>query len=316
VTFDARLAIVILAAFASANAVASLATVWQWRRAAAPAAPVDRARFLFNLRLLPLVASVLWASLAMCSFFFFEPRAANERIGFVLLLSCAAGLTLLAAGAARVTVAIARHRRLLRTWMEHAAPIDLPGISIPARVIDTTFPVVAVVGVFRPRLVIARRVLDACPPDELAAILDHERGHIRRQDNARRMLLLALPDPMSWMRIGRAIDLAWHDAAEEVADEAPGDGRGEAGRIALAAALVRVARMVPAGETLSELPASALYRGEPLEQRVRRLLDPIPPRPRAPRHYQWLALAAFIGMSIVLLNPIHELLEAAVTLLP
>jgi Zn-dependent protease with chaperone function len=316
VTFDARFAIVILAAFASASIVASLVAVWQWRRARVPAAPVDRATFIFHLRLLPLVASSAWASLAMVSFFFFEPRASGERIGAVLLLSSIAGLTLLFGAAMRVTVAIVRHRRLLRTWLENATPIDLPGISIPALAIDTTFPVVAVVGVFRPRLVIARRVLDACPPEELAAILDHERGHIRRRDNARRMLLLALPDPMSWTRIGRAIDLAWHDAAEEVADEAPGDGRGDAGRIALAAALVRVARMVSAGETLSELPASALYRGEPLEHRVRRLLDPIPPRPRAPRHYQWIALATFIGLSIVLLNPIHQLLEAAVTLLP
>jgi Zn-dependent protease with chaperone function len=316
VTFDTRFTVVILAAFATANAVASAVTAWQWRRARAPLAPIDRAAFLLQLRLLPLVASLLWAALAMISFLFFEPRGADERIGAVLIGVSAMGAALLAAAAVRVTLAVARHRRVLGRWMNGAAPIDLPGIQIPALAIDTTFPVVAIVGVLRPRLVIARRVLDACPPEELAAILDHERGHITRHDNARRLLLLSLPDPLSWTRVGRAIDTAWHDAAEEVADEAPGHGRGDAGRIALAAALVRVARMVPAGETLSELPASALYRGEPLESRVRRLLDPIPPRPRAPRHYQWAALAVFIGAAIVLLNPIHALLEAAVTWLP
>ncbi len=315
-TFDARFAVVILAAFATANAVASAVTTWQWRRAHAPQAPMDRAAFLFHLRLLPLVASTLWASLAMFSFFFFEPRGANERIGDVLLGLSACGLGLLIAALARVASAVVRHRRLLGEWLRDATPVTLPGITVPALAIDSIFPVVAVVGVLKPRLVVAQRVLDECPPDELAAILDHERGHIAHHDNARRMLLLALPDPLSWTRIGPAIDLAWHDAAEELADEAPGAGRGDAGRIALAAALVRVARMVPAGVTLSELPASALYRGEPLEGRVRRLLDPIPPRPRAPRHYQWFALAGFIGLSIVLLNPIHELLEVAVTLLP
>jgi hypothetical protein len=252
----------------------------------------------------------------MGSFFLFEPRSSEERVGAVLLVMSSLGLALAFAPVARVTIAVVRHRRLLREWLRDATPIELPGIDVPALAINTSFPVVAVVGILRPRLVVARRVLDACPSDELGAILDHERGHITRHDNARRMLLLALPDPLSWTRIGRAIDLAWHDAAEEVADEAPGHGRGDAGRIALAAALVRVARMVPAGTMLADLPASALYRGEALDHRVRRLLDPIPPRPRAPRHYQWAALAAFITLSILLLNPIHELLETAVTLLP
>lgn len=315
-TFDVRFAIVILAAFATANAVASAVTIWQWRHAQAPPAPLDRATFLFHLRLLPLVTSVLWASLAMIAFFLFEPRAGHERIGAVLMGLSSFGLVLLLAAATRVTVAVVRHRRLLREWLPGATPIDVPGIRVPAMAINTTFPVVAVVGILRPRLVVARCVLDHCPADELAAIFDHERGHIVRHDNARRMLLLVLPDPLAWTRVGRAMDMMWHDAAEELADEAPGDGRGEAGRVALAAALVRVARLVPAGETLSELPASALYRGEPLERRVRRLLDPIPPQPRAARHYQWAALAAFIVLSIVLLNPIHRLLEVAVTHLP
>lgn len=315
-TFDARFAIVILAAFATANVVASVVAVWQWHRARAPLAPLDRATFLFHLRLLPLVAALLWSSLATGSFFLFEPRSEEERIGLVLIGVSALGFALLGAAAMRVTIAILRHRRLLREWLHNARPIDLPGVSIPSLAIDATFPVVAIVGIWRPRLVIAQRVLDACPADELAAILDHERGHIRRHDNARRMLLLALPDPLSWTRVGRAMDEGWHDAAEEVADEAPGEGRGDAGRVALAAALVRVAKMVPAGETLDELPASALYRGEPLERRVRRLLDPIPARPRAPKHYQWLGLAIFIALAIVLLNPIHYLLEIAVTFLP
>jgi Zn-dependent protease with chaperone function len=315
VTFDARFAIVILAAFATANTVASAVAVWQWRRARAPLAPVDRARFLSS------ICGCYrwwawWTSLATGSFFLFEPRSEDERIGLVLMSVSSFGFALLGAATARVTLAIVRHRRLVREWLSDARPVTLPGVSIPSLAIDTTFPVVAIVGVWRPRLVIAQRVLDACPADELAAILDHERGHIRRHDNARRMLLLALPDLLAWTRVGRAMDSGWHDAAEEVADEVPGEDRGDAGRVALAAALVRVAKMVPSGETLDELPASALYRGEPLERRVRRLLDPIPPRPRAPKHYQWVGLAIFIGLAAALLSPIHYVLEIAVTFLP
>lgn len=315
-TFDARFAVVILAAFASATVAASFASAWQWRRASAPAAPLDRATFLFHLRLLPLVASILWTMLATGSFFLFEPRGNEERIGAVLVILSGTGALFLGAALLRAGGTLVRHRRLLRQWLRHAEPVTLPGVAIPAFAINTTFPVVAVVGIFRPRLVIARRVLDGCPAEELDAILAHERVHIARNDNARRLLLLSLPDPLAWLTVGKTMDLAWHDAAEQVADEAAGEGTGDAGRVALAAALVRVARMVPAGETLSGLPASALYRGEPLESRVKRLLDPIPSRPRAPRHYQWIALAGFLTLAVVLLNPIHDLLETAITLLP
>jgi hypothetical protein len=316
VTFDARFAVVVLAAFCCANVVATCAAVWQWRYRTAPAAPQDRASFLLRIRLLPLVASLLWAALAMSSFFLFESRRSDERTGFVLELLATVGGALLLSAAVRLAVTLVRHRRVVRGWFAAAEPIALSGVAIPAFAVDSVFPIVAVVGIFRPKLVIARRVLEACTAEELAAILAHECRHITRGDNLRRTLLIGLPDPLGWLAVGRAIDSAWHDAAEEVADEAPGQDRGDAGRVALASALIRVAKMVPSGQPIAEIPASALYRGEPLEQRVRRLLDPIPPRPRAPRHYQWMALAGVIALAIVLLGPIHELLEVAVTFLP
>lgn len=315
-TFDARFVVVVLAAFACANAAAASIAVGQWHHRAAPAAPQDRAAFLFHVRLLPTVASLLWAALAMSSFFLFEPRRTDERTGLTLMAFAAAGAVLLTSAALRLVVTLARHRRLVGEWLATTTPISLPGVNIPALRVDAVFPIVAVVGIFRPKLVIARAVLDACTPEELTAVLDHEARHITRGDNLRRTLLLALPDPLGWLPVGREIDLAWHDAIEEVADEAPGYDRGDAGRVALASALIRVAKMVPSGQPLADIPASALYRGEPLERRVRRLLDPIPPRPRAPRHYQWLALGGVICLSIVLLGPIHELLEVAVTFLP
>ncbi len=314
--FDARFAVVILAAFASANAMASLACVWQWRRAILPEAPIDRARFLFHLRLLPLVASVAWATLASGSFVLFEPRSGDEHIGQTLPVLAACGALLLLAAVIRLVTTIVRHHQMLSNWRRGATSITLAGVTTPAFAINSDFPVVAVVGVLRPRLMVAQCVLDTCTAEELAAILAHEQMHITRRDNLRRLLLMALPDPFAWLSTGRAMDLAWHDAVEQVADEGAGDRAGDAGRVALAGALVRLARLVPESQPITELPASALYRGEPIEQRVRRLLDPIPPRPRAPRHYQWAALVVVLTLAIVLLNPIHELLEAAVTRLP
>ena len=315
-TFDARFVVVVLAAFACANVAAACVAAWQWRHRTPPAAPQDRARFLLHIRLLPIVASLCWATLAMSSFFIFEPRVSDERTGFVLLALAVTGASLIGSAAFRLTFTLIRHRRIVGGWLASSTPITLAGVAIPVRRVESAFPIVAVVGLFRPKLVIARSVLEACSEEELAAILDHECRHIARGDNLSRTLLLALPDPLGWMRVGRDIDLAWHDATEEVADEAPGSDRGDAGRVALASALIRVAKMVPAGQPVAEIPASALYRGEPLERRVRRLLDPIPPRPRAPRHYQWVALALVIGISVVLLGPIHDLLEVAVTVLP
>ncbi|MBW8868514.1 MAG: M56 family metallopeptidase [Acidobacteria bacterium] len=314
-TFDARLAVVALAAFASANAVGSYAAIWQWRHRRAPISPVDRASFLVRIRLLPLVAGLSWSVLALGSFFLFESRS-NERTGLMLPVLAVLASALLLSAAARLTVTLRRHRRIVRGWFAGGTSMSLPGIEIPVVRVDAAFPIVAVVGVFRPKLVIASSVLAACTPDELQAILDHECGHITRGDNLRRTLLVALPDLLGWFRVGREIDRAWHDATEEVADEAPGHDRGDAGRVSLAAALLRVAKLVPSGEPPAEIPVSALYRGEPLERRVRRLLEPIPPRPRTPRHYQWLALAGIIALSVVLLYPIHELLEVAVTFLP
>ncbi len=315
-TFDARFAVVVLAAFACANIVASLVAVWQWCHRAQPAAPQDRAAFLLHVRLLPLVASLLWSALAMSSFFLFEPRRTDERTGIVLIAFAAFGALLIVSAAVRLAITLTRHRRIVAAWFETATPIALPGVTIPAVTVDSVFPIVGVVGIFRPQLVIARSVLDACTAEELKAVLDHESRHISRGDNLRRTLLLGLPDPLRWLPVGAKIDLAWHEATEEVADEAPGYERGDAGRVALASALIRVAKLMPSGQPMTDIPASALYRGEPLERRVRRLLDPIPPRPRAPRHYQWLALGGVIGLSIVLLGPIHELLEVAVTFLP
>ena len=83
-----------------------------------------------------------------------------------------------------------RHHRVVGQWLSTATPLTLPRLGLPAFQVESAFPVVAVVGLFRPRLVIARTVLEACTPDELEAVLDHERAHIRHHDNIRRLLLI------------------------------------------------------------------------------------------------------------------------------
>jgi beta-lactamase regulating signal transducer with metallopeptidase domain len=194
--------------------------------------------------------------------------------------------------------------------------VTLDGWTRPAYVVTTSFPIVAVVGAFRPKLLIARSVLEQCPADELAAILAHERAHVERRDNLARLLFAVTPDLLSWLPVSKRITVAWHDAAEESADESTAS-LGERGRVLLAQALIRVARMVPTGSSPAIVPASALYRGENIERRVRRLLDPIEPVSiRWTRRQRRAIRATFMTSCVLALEAIHHVVEAAVTHLP
>ena len=101
--------------------------------------------------------------------------AAAIALGAALL-----GVVSLGRGAADLADATTRLRRC--GWPT-AEPIDLPGATIPAFRVATAFPIVAVVGVVRPTLVVARSVLEACTADELAAIVAHEQAHVAQRDN-------------------------------------------------------------------------------------------------------------------------------------
>jgi hypothetical protein len=110
-------------------------------------------------------------------------------------------------------------------------------------------------------------VLAACSRPELSAIIEHERRHVSAFDNAMRLLMDAAPDALRLTRVPEALAASWHQAVEHRADDAASE------RLDLASALVRVARL-GAGAAPVELPASALYRGEAIEERVKRLLAP------------------------------------------
>jgi len=200
--------------------------------------------------------------------------------------------------------------------MTGAEALHLPGVSIPAYAVVSPFPIVAVVGVIRPRLVVARSVLESCTPEELQAILAHEQHHLDRRDNASRVWFAAAPDLLAWLPISRRMSAAWQEASEEAADDAAAR-LGETGRVALAQALIRVARLAPARQHVQELPVSALYRGEDLDRRIRRLLSP--PAISADDSSLWQQRIAVITVVVgcaMTLHFVHALFEAAVTFLP
>lgn len=314
--FDLRLLVISLATFVVAGAAASSLVPWLMRRSA-PASPHVRAVRLFRLRLLPVCIALLATAQGIVSFVVFEPRGQNETFGRVLVGLAIASAGLLIVGAVRLAVAGLSTRRALRHWLATADSIVLDGVNAPAYAIDSVFPVVAVVGMIRPQLVIARTVLDHCPADELRAILSHEQRHLARRDNLRRAVLTWLPDVLSFLPAGETLIAMWHDAAEAVADDGAED-LGPAGRVSLASALLRVARLAPAGAPMVSLPASALYRGEDISDRVRRLLDP-PSPPVETRLSGWRRVAMSAGLIVgggLALHAMHELVETAVSFLP
>ena len=200
--------------------------------------------------------------------------------------------------------------------MADAEELTLEGLDVPTYAVSSEFPLVALIGLVRPRMLVARCVLEHCSTEEVRAIVAHERGHLERHDNLARAILALSPDVLVWLPVADRLTNAWHDAAEEAADDHAAS-LGELGRVTLAQALIRVARLAPPGSSAVVVPASALYRGENLDRRVRRLLGPQAAAP-PPRPLWWRATitSTVVVAGALALHAIHELLEAAVTFLP
>jgi beta-lactamase regulating signal transducer with metallopeptidase domain len=313
--FDLRVLVVALSSFATGSLAGSACVPWLWRRVRG-GTPAARARALLRTRALPFSLASGSLVLAVLSFLFFEPRRPDERMALVLLALAFTGVVFLVAAAIRLATLLVVTARLERAWLANAEAVTLDGIDVPAYAVSSAFPIVALVGFVRPRLLVARSVLAGCSPDQLRAIVAHERGHLLRRDNFSRAVLALSPDPLAWLPIARRITEAWHDAAEEAADDHAAV-LGAHGRLTLAEALLRVARLVPPGASPVIVPASALYRGENLDRRVRRLLGPqaaVPPR--ASIWWRATVTIAVAAAGVLALHAIHELLEAAVTFLP
>jgi Zn-dependent protease with chaperone function len=286
-----------------------------------PAEAGGQARSLFALRLLPAAAGLVFAAgFYAPAYLLLEPRDAGEAVspGLALLVVAAAGLVV--TGLRRGLRSWVDGRRLAAGWMRGARPLDPAGLALPAYRIAHRFPVVAVVGMWRPRLFVAESVLAGLTSEELEAVLAHEEGHLLARDNLRGFLLRCCPDLLALLPLGNRLFRAWAEAAEAAADEHAARA-GSSRALALAGALVKVARMAPPGQRAS-LPASAFHDGAGIARRVKRLLDRAEsqegatPPPRPPRAaWALAAVLALTATSPLVLRSVHALTEAALRLL-
>ena len=253
-----------LATLLTINAVASLAAAALWRLIERPmrrCSARTRAEVLFAMRVgPPAVALISVAALLIPSYIAYEPYSTNEfvskKLGTLAILS-AIGVALALSRGFRSWLAT---RSLLKKWLNSATPIQLPEIDVPTFRISHPFPIIAVVGMFRPRLFIAERVIESLSQDEMVAAIAHECGHLAARDNLKRSLLRVCRDALMIVPCGRSIDRAWSENAEVAADEHAAD-RGSAVALNLASALIEIARMVPAGVRPS-MPAGAFILGD------------------------------------------------------
>lgn len=266
-----------LSALLALNALASALAGGVWRALAPRVRGWDagaRARLLFALRVSPpAVAAVLAFALIVPAYLLHEPADSGERVGFkMLILACvsAAGVLLAAWRVARTWVAT---RRLARDWMRGAEPFVVEAAGVPAFRIRHSFPVIAVIGVLRPRLFVASQVFDALTPGELAAALAHERGHVEGRDNLKRALLQAGEDALLHAPLGRSLRREWQRESEMAADEFAA-AAGPAAALDLASAIVKISKLIPRGARPT-LPAGAHLLGDGEDgtsRRVRNLL--------------------------------------------
>jgi Zn-dependent protease with chaperone function len=269
----------VLASLLSINALASLALVAAaplLRRPLQGRSARTRAQILFALRAGPAVLALLAVALFLVpSYVGYEPYGTSEIVSkklAALAILSALGVTFALSRAFRSWFAT---RKLLHEWLSGAKRIEISGTNIPTFRIANSFPIIAVVGAFNPRLFIAESVLETLTPDELGAAIAHEGGHLHAHDNLKRSILRACRDALMIVPCGRALDRAWAEAAESAADEYAAQQSAESA-LNLASALVKIAKMVPVGARAA-VPVAAFLVGveetRGVKARVRRLLE-------------------------------------------
>ena len=278
------------------------------------------ARFLIALRMLPFALATLGV-LGLCvpSYFWLEPAATSERVGIVCVVLALLGAATWSVSIVRTAPSLfasMRHNRLCRLSGQESY---LPGEPSPVVLVETEAPLLAMSGLFRPRLLISRGVLRALSLEELHAALRHEHAHRTSRDNAKRLLLLLAPDIFPFVRPLRALERTWSKFAEWAADDQAASGD-SSHAVSLAAALVHVARM-GAAPRLPYLFTSLLARDRDLSARVDRLLQPAPilpaPTDLARKPQAQFRIAAFLFaacLAAILLTPstlsaVHKVLE-------
>jgi len=269
-----RLLFLSLGSFFLVNALVGLAARFASRaaiRLGEKLRPRAAARLLLALRFLgPALGMAFVLGLCVPSYLRFEPHAESERIGLLCLALGVCGAAGWLTSLARAGSSIAVSLLLTRLWKCKGQTAPLLETESGAMVVEENGPLLAVAGVFRPRLVVSRSLLRALSSEQLAVALQHESAHRASRDNLKRLALLLAPDVLPFSKAFALLEREWTKFSEWAADDDAVGGDSESA-VLLADALVRVARM-GTGPRLSSLHTSLLGGHQDLSARVDRLL--------------------------------------------
>jgi hypothetical protein len=320
ISYALRLFCICSATFFLVNVLLSFAVKFASRtaiRIAETMRPRSASHFLLGLRLLPFALGVS-AVLGLCipSYLWLEPQAAAERVGWAFLTLVFFGALVCTFSVARAARAVIVSNHYNRRWRKAGREGRLPGEDSNAVILKKETPLLALAGVYRPRLMISEGLLGVLSSEQLAVALRHEQAHRGSRDNLKRLLLLLAPDGVPFVTNFSSLDREWSKFSEWAADDeaVQGDARRA---LSLAEALLRVARM-GAGPRLSFLHTSLVAADEELSARVARLLHLEPARfeslpwKRFVTGALFLLLSASVATLMLLpatLSSVHRLLE-------
>lgn len=315
-----RLICLCLASFFLLHAAAAI-LVWIGAPAALRVAehskPGFATKFLFAFRMFPF-ALTLFIVLGFCipSYLWLEPISTGEKVGFACLGAAALGAAVWILSLFRVGFSLLRTSRYMSRCQRDGQEMALEGEASPVLVVKREAPVMAVAGLFRPRLVVSRSVLHKLTPEQRQAAFRHEEAHRTSRDNLKRFLYLLAPDAFPFLSGFKKIERQWAKYTEWAADDHAVAGDSERA-LSLAAALVSVAKLGTLHQP-SYLLSSLVTEDEDLVVRVDRLLreQQYAEKPLAPLVTVARNVALVVGSCIVAvlmwpgsLGSVHQVLE-------
>jgi Zn-dependent protease with chaperone function len=283
-----------------------------------PTAPGAKANLLFMARILPLaLACIVTFGLALPAFLQFEPYSTEEGMGFRLMALAALGAVVLAGMVARGVRLLRATGDAQRAWRQRSQKLHIDGLRVPVYCVENGGSLIAVTGIFRPTIFVAREIARTLSPEELRAALSHEMAHVSSFDNLKQFLLKITRAPR-WLKALYAADAEWTNASEIAADhDALAEG---ASVLDLSSALIKVGRLnwplATRRAVASHLVPTAC--GSALESRVTRLSELLEGKSAAPAHGAKrgnlalpgvIALATYVACIHALLPAVHEALE-------